>query len=38
LIPLVPQLQAAVQKRVKHFAKKRRKRKHRHSHTGGSAG
>jgi hypothetical protein len=38
MIPLVPQLQAAVQKRIKHFAKKRRKRKHRHSHTGGSAG
>src|SRR4051795_1408216 len=37
MIPLVPQLQAAVQKRIKHFAKKRHK-KRRHSHTGGSAG
>jgi hypothetical protein len=30
MIPLIPQLQAAVQKRIKHFAK-RRKRKHRRS-------
>jgi N-acetylmuramoyl-L-alanine amidase len=30
MIPLIPQIQAAVQKRIKHFAKKRRKKKRRH--------
>src|SRR3954451_13491096 len=34
LIPLVPQIQAAVQKRVKHFNKGRRKKKH-HRNGGG---
>jgi N-acetylmuramoyl-L-alanine amidase len=29
MIPLIPQIQAAVQKRIKHFAKKRKKRRHR---------
>jgi N-acetylmuramoyl-L-alanine amidase len=38
MIPLIPQLQAAVQKRIKHFAKKRRHKKRRHNRTGGSAG
>jgi hypothetical protein len=28
MIPLVPQLQTAIQKRIKHFANKRRKKKH----------
>jgi hypothetical protein len=36
MIPLIPQIQAAVQKRIKHFAKKRRKKK-RH-HRGASGG
>src|SRR4051794_36056420 len=36
MIPLVPQLQAAVQKRIKHFAKGRKKHKKRNS--GGVAG
>ncbi len=31
LIPLVPQIQAAVQKRIKHFAKRARRKKHRHA-------
>ncbi|MGE5857923.1 MAG: N-acetylmuramoyl-L-alanine amidase [Solirubrobacterales bacterium] len=35
MIPLVPQIQAAVQKRIKHFAKKRRKKKQRRQHAGG---
>jgi len=35
MIPLIPQIQAAVQKRIKHFAKKRRKRKHRHKKRSG---
>ncbi|MFL5907990.1 MAG: N-acetylmuramoyl-L-alanine amidase [Solirubrobacterales bacterium] len=30
MIPLIPQIQAAVQKRIKHYAKKRRKKKGRH--------
>ncbi|MGA8218780.1 MAG: N-acetylmuramoyl-L-alanine amidase [Solirubrobacterales bacterium] len=40
MIPLVPQIQAAVQKRIKHFAKKRRKkhRKHRKHRSGGLPG
>jgi hypothetical protein len=38
LIPLVPQIQAAVQKRVKRFAKGRRKKKHRKHHSGGVQG
>jgi hypothetical protein len=29
MIPLIPQIQAAVQKRIKHFAKRRQKRRHR---------
>jgi hypothetical protein len=37
MIPLIPQIQAAVQKRVKHFAKGRRKKKHKR-HSGGVAG
>jgi hypothetical protein len=28
MIPLIPQIQAAVQKRIKHFAKKRRNKHH----------
>jgi hypothetical protein len=36
LIPLVPQIQAAVQKRIKHFAKGRRKKKGRHHKSGGT--
>jgi hypothetical protein len=35
MIPLIPQIQAAVQKRIKHFAKKRRKKKHRHKKRSG---
>jgi uncharacterized protein with LGFP repeats len=38
MIPLIPQLQAAVQKRIKHFNQRRRHKKRRHTHTGGSAG
>jgi N-acetylmuramoyl-L-alanine amidase-like protein len=30
MIPLIPQIQAAVQKRIKHFARKARKKKRRH--------
>jgi hypothetical protein len=30
MIPLIPQIQAAVQKRIKHFAKHGRRKKHRH--------
>jgi N-acetylmuramoyl-L-alanine amidase-like protein len=35
LIPLIPQIQAAVQKRIKHYAKHRRKKKHKKHHSGG---
>jgi N-acetylmuramoyl-L-alanine amidase len=35
MIPLIPQIQAAVQKRIKHFAKGRRKKKH-HRKSGGT--
>jgi hypothetical protein len=35
MIPLIPQIQAAVQKRIKHFAKKRRKRKRHHKKRSG---
>jgi hypothetical protein len=36
MIPLIPQITTAVQKRIKHFAKKRRKKKGRHKrHSGG---
>jgi hypothetical protein len=38
MIPLIPQIQAAVQKRIKHFAKKRRKKKRRHTSGGTTAG
>jgi hypothetical protein len=39
MIPLVPQIQAAVQKRIKHFAKpSRKKKRHRHKPSGGSGG
>jgi hypothetical protein len=31
LIPLVPQIQAAVQKRIRHFKKRQRKKHHRQS-------
>ncbi len=31
MIPLIPQLQAAVQKRIKHFNKRARRKKHRHA-------
>jgi hypothetical protein len=34
LIPLIPQIQTAVQKRIKHFAKKRRKKKHKRNSGG----
>jgi hypothetical protein len=34
MIPLVPQIQAAVQKRIKHFNKRRHKK--RHGRTGGA--
>jgi hypothetical protein len=37
MIPLIPQIQAAVQKRIKHFAKKRRKKKHRHKKRSGGS-
>jgi N-acetylmuramoyl-L-alanine amidase len=37
LIPLVPQIQAAVQKRIKHFAKRKRKRKKHHASGGTGA-
>ena len=37
MIPLIPQIQAAVQKRIKHFAKKRGKKKRKHN-SGGFAG
>jgi hypothetical protein len=36
LIPLIPQIQAAVQKRVKHFAKGRKKKKRHHRKSGGT--
>jgi len=35
MIPLIPQIQAAVQKRIKRYAKGRRKKKHRKQHAGG---
>jgi hypothetical protein len=35
MIPLLPQVQAAVQKRIKHYAKKRRKKKRRKKASGG---
>ncbi len=38
LIPLIPQIQAAIQKRIRHFAKGRRKKKHRKHHAGGIPG
>ena len=31
MIPLIPQIQSAVQKRIKHFAKGRKKKRHRNS-------
>jgi hypothetical protein len=31
MIPLIPQIQAAVQKRIKHFAKGRKKKRHHNS-------
>ncbi len=38
MIPLIPQIQAAVQKRIKHFAKKRRKKKgHHHKKSSGGS-
>jgi uncharacterized protein with LGFP repeats len=37
MIPLIPQIQAAVQKRIKHFAKGRKK-KHKKHHAGGLPG
>ena len=36
MIPLIPQIQAAVQKRIKHFSKKRRKKKGNHKNGGGT--
>jgi N-acetylmuramoyl-L-alanine amidase-like protein len=36
MIPLIPQIQAAVQKRIKHFAKKRRKKKGHHKKSHGA--
>jgi uncharacterized protein with LGFP repeats len=38
MIPLIPQITAAVQKRIKHFAKKRRKKGHKKHHSGGLVG
>src|SRR5262249_36789426 len=38
LIPLIPQIHAAVQKRMKHFAKKRGKKKHKHPSGGVKSG
>jgi hypothetical protein len=38
MIPLIPQITAAVQKRIKHFAKKRRKKRHKKHHSGGLVG
>jgi N-acetylmuramoyl-L-alanine amidase len=38
MIPLIPQITRAVQKRIKHFAKKRRRKKHRKHHSGGVGG
>src|SRR4051812_10397464 len=38
MIPLIPQVTAAVQKRIKHFANKRRKKRHKKHHSGGLAG
>jgi N-acetylmuramoyl-L-alanine amidase-like protein len=36
MIPLIPQIQAAVQKRIKHFAKKRKKKRKHHRAAGGT--
>jgi hypothetical protein len=36
MIPLVPQIQAAVQKRIRHFNKKGRRKKKRHRNSGGT--
>jgi hypothetical protein len=36
MIPLIPQIQAAVQKRIKHSSKKRRKKKGHHKNGGGT--
>ncbi len=38
MIPLIPQITAAVQKRIKHFAKGKPKKKHRKHHGGGIPG
>ncbi len=38
MIPLIPQITAAVQKRIKHFAKGKRKKKHGKQHAGGLPG
>jgi hypothetical protein len=39
MIPLIPQVTAGVQKRIKHFSKgKRRKKKHHKNHAGGVPG
>jgi hypothetical protein len=39
MIPLIPQITAAVQKRIKHFSKsKRKKKKHHKHHAGGVPG
>jgi N-acetylmuramoyl-L-alanine amidase len=38
MIPLIHQITAAVQKRIKHFAKKRRKKRHKKHHSGGLVG
>jgi len=38
MTPLLEQIQAAVQKRIKRYAKKRRKRKHGKHRSGGVAG
>jgi hypothetical protein len=35
MIPLIPQIQATVQKRIKHFAKKRGKKRHKRHNSGG---
>ena len=38
MIPLIPQITAAVQKRIKHFVKGKRKKKHIKHHGGGVPG
>jgi hypothetical protein len=35
MIPLIPQIQATVQKRIKRFAKKRGKKRHKPHNSGG---